>query len=178
MELPALEQLNLNYPLRTYFDSGSYEYNSTPLEEKINTLARLVDNGFDLNDIVKYYNQQYSLPGYKHIRNNLALTLKEYISYLTTSNKMDWKTISALGDASDREIIKLLTELLKEFILNEYSATRLILSYIDFKYQNETNDYKKISGFLNTDFDSEDAESKYLESVCLEKRSSGSPNRI
>ncbi|MBZ9652669.1 hypothetical protein [Psychroflexus montanilacus] len=165
---PITEQLNLKHPLRTYLDDGSHEFSYTSLQEKINTLAKLVDKGFDLNDIVKYYNQQYSLPGYKHIRDNLALTLKEYISYLTTGNKLDWKTISALKDASEKEIIKLLKELLKEFILSEYSATRLVLSYIDYKYHNKPEEYKKISEFLNIDFDTEDAEAKYLESVCLE----------
>jgi hypothetical protein len=167
MELPALEQLNLKYPLRAYLDDGSHEFSSTPIEEKLNTLAKLIDNGFDLNDIVKYYNQQYSLPGYKHIRDNLALTLKEYISYLTTCRKMDWKTISAMEGASIREIIKLLTELLKEFILSEYSATRLVLSYVDYKYCNESEEYKKISEYLNIEFDTEDAEVNYLKDICL-----------
>lgn len=167
-EIPITEKLNLKHPLRTYLDDVSHEFSYTSLKEKINTLAKLIDNGFDLNDIVKYYNQQYSLPGYKHIRDNLAFTLKEYISYLTTGRKIDWKTNSALEDASVKEIIKLLTELLKEFILKQYSATRLVLSYIDYKYHNEPEEYKKICEFLNIDFETEDAEAKYLEGVCLD----------
>lgn len=79
---PITEQLNLRYPLRAYLDDGSDQFNSTPFEEKVSTLARLVNNGFDLNHIVSHYKQQYRLPGYKHILDNLAFTLKEYISYL------------------------------------------------------------------------------------------------
>ena len=165
---PITEQLNLIHPLRTYFDSGSYEYKCSPTEEKLNTLARLVDRGFDLNEIIKHYSQQYSLPGYKHILDNLALTFKEHISYLTTGNNLDWKTISALEGASNKEITKLLTELLKEFVLKEYSATNLVLSYIDYKHHNEPKEYKIISSFLDIDLETEDAEAKYLEGVCLE----------
>ncbi|RRO12330.1 hypothetical protein [Flavobacteriaceae bacterium 14752] len=165
---PITEQLNLRYPLRAYLDDGSNEFNSTPIEEKVNTLARLVDKGFGLNDVVKHYKQQYSLPGYKHILDNLDFTLKEYISFLATGNIVNCETFTALEEASDREITKLLTELLKEFILKEYSATSLVLSYIDFKYHNEPKEYKKISGFLNIDFDSEEAEFKHFQGVCKE----------
>ena len=53
-EIPITEKLNLKHPLRTYLDDVSHEFSYTSLKEKINTLAKLIDNGFDLNDIVKY----------------------------------------------------------------------------------------------------------------------------
>jgi hypothetical protein len=158
VDKPITEQLNLRYPLRTYLDDASDEFKSTSIEEKINTLAQLVGTGFDLNHIVKQYKHKYCLQGYKHIKDNLAFTLKGYISYLVKGSIIDLQTISALEGASDKEITKLLAELLKEFILKEYSATRLVLSYIDYKHHDNPNEYKKISQFLNIDFDSEEAE--------------------
>ena len=159
---PLSKQLNLSYPLRTYLDDGSHEFNSTGIEEKVDTLARLVNEGIDLYQILKHYKHSYRLPGYQHIKDNAAHTIKGYISYLVTKRSYDWQTISALDGASDQEITKLLTELLKEFILKNYNAASFVLSYIDYKYHGKEEEYKRISKVLNMDFDTGDREVKYL----------------
>lgn len=106
------EELKINSPLRTYFDSGSSQFNRTDMDEKIQTIGRIISSGYDLNKVIKQYKLNFSSDDYKHIYENAIPTLKMYISYLKSS------ILSVdLADASDEEVIELLTELLKEKVI-------------------------------------------------------------
>ena len=58
-----------------------------------------------------------------------------------------------LKDASDKEVIKLLTETIKEKILKNQTIENLILSYIDYRFNGESEEYKRLSKFFNIDFE-------------------------
>ena len=106
------EELKINNPLRTYFDAGSSEFNRTDFDEKIQTIGRIVSNGYDLKNVIKQYKLNYSSDGYKHVYDNAIPTLKMYIPYLnSTIISMD------LENASDDEVIELLTEMVKEKVI-------------------------------------------------------------
>lgn len=128
------DELNIHKPLRTYFDSGSHEFNQTNFDEKIQTLAKIISNGYDLNKVIKQYKSNYSLDGYKHVYKNAIPTLQGFISYLNNGNSYDLLTNQALENASDKEVIKLLTETIKEKVLKNQTIENLILSYVDYRF--------------------------------------------
>lgn len=147
------DELNIHNPLRTYFDSGSSEFNRTIYDEKIQTLAKIISNGYDLNEVVKQYKLNYNSDGYKHVYKNAIPTLQGFISYLNNGNSFDLLTNQALENASDKEVIKLLTETIKEKVLKNQTIENLILSYVDYKFNGKTEEYKKLSRFFNIDFE-------------------------
>jgi len=147
------DELNIHKPLRTYFDSGSHEFNQTNFDEKIQTLAKIISNGYDLNDVIKQYKSNYSLDGYKHVYKNAIPTLQGFISYLNNGNSFDLMTYKALENASDKEVIKLLTETIKEKVLKNQTIENLILSYLDYKFKGKPEEYKRLSKFFNIDFE-------------------------
>jgi|GEM_PF-1427079 hypothetical protein len=147
------DDLKIHNPLRTYFDSGSSEFNRTNYDEKIQTLAKIISNGYELNEIVKQYKSNYSLDGYKHVYKNVIPTLKGFISYLNNENSYDFFTLQDLKEASDKEVIKLLTETIKEKILKNQTIENLILSYVDYRFNGESEEYKRLSKFFNIDFE-------------------------
>jgi|SRR5690554_1391143 len=102
------EELKINNPLRTYFDAGSSEFNRTDFDEKIQTLSRIISNGYDLKNVIKQYKLNYSSDGYKHVYDNAIPTLKMYISYLNNAG-----TFKDLENAQDDEVVEILTELIK-----------------------------------------------------------------
>lgn len=146
-------ELNIHKPLRTYFDSGSHEFNQTNFDEKIQTLAKIIFNGYDLNKIIKQYKSNYSLEGYKHIYKNAIPTLIGYISYLNNGTSLDILTYKALKNSSDKEVIKVLTEAIEEKILKNQTIENLILSFVDYKFNGRFEEYKRLSRFFNIDFD-------------------------
>lgn len=149
------EKLKIYKPLRTYFDIGSYEFNQTDYDEKISTLAKIVSAGYDLNKIVKEYKSHYSLEGYRHIYNNITPTIKGHIAYINYSKAYDPRTLKLLEKASDKQVIKLLTDTIHEKVLSNYTIEKLILSYVDFKFNGKTEDYKTLSKFFNIDFETD-----------------------
>src|SRR5690554_1926696 len=77
-------------------------------EEKIQTLSRIISNGYDLKNFIKQYKLNYSSDGYKHVYDNAIPTLKMYISYLNNAG-----TFKDLENAQDDEVVEILTELIK-----------------------------------------------------------------
>lgn len=147
------DELNIHKPLRTYFDSDSHEFNQSNFDEKIQTLAKIISNGYDLNKIIKQYKSNYSLDGYKHIYKNVIPTLLSYISYLNNENSFDILTYKALENASDKEVIKLLTETIEDKILKNQTIENLILSFVVYKFNGKVEEYKRLSRFFGIDFE-------------------------
>jgi len=147
------EKLKIHRPLRTYFDSGSHEFSQTDYDEKIRTFAKMVSAGYDLNTIVKEYKSHYSSDGYRHIYNHIIPTIKEHISYINSGKVYDSRTLKPLENATDKEVIKLFTDTIREKVLSSYTIEKLILSYVDFKFNNNANEYKTLSKFFKIDFE-------------------------
>ncbi|HLV15732.1 MAG TPA: hypothetical protein VKY41_11165 [Xanthomarina sp.] len=155
------DELNIHKPLRTYFDRGSHQFNQTNIDEKIQTLAKIIFNGYDLNEVVKQYKQNYSSDNYIHVYKNAIPTLQGFISYLHNGNSFDLTTYRALENASGKDVIKLLTETIKEKVLKNQTIENLILSYVDYKFNNKPEEYKKLSVFFNIDFEKDNDKELY-----------------
>jgi hypothetical protein len=147
------KKLKIHRPLRTYFDSGSHEFNQTNYDEKIRTLAKIVSAGYDLNTIVKEYKSLYSSNGYRHIYDHIIPTIKEHISYINSGVIYDSRTLKSLEKATDKEVIKHFTDTLREKVLSSYTIEKLILSYVEFKFNHDAEEYKVLSKFFNIDFE-------------------------
>lgn len=149
------EKLKIHRPLRTYFDSGSHEFSQTDYDEKIRTLAKIVSAGYDLNTIVKEYKSDYSSDGYRHIYNHIIPTIKEHISYINSGKIYDSRTLKPLEKATDKQVIQLFTDTIREKVLSSYTIEKLILSYVEFKFNHNSEEYKSLSKFFNIDFDAD-----------------------
>lgn len=147
------EKLKIHRPLRTYFDSGSHEFSQTDYDEKIRTLAKIVSAGYDLNTVVKQYKSDYNSDGYRHIYNHIIPTIKEHISYINSGKVYDPRTLKPLENATDKEVVKLFTDTIREKVLSSYTIEKLILSYVEFKFNHNGDEYKALSKFFNIDFE-------------------------
>lgn len=114
-----VDELKIHNSLRTYFDSGSSQFGRTEYIEKFQTLSTIISHGFDLNEIIEQYKSNYSGSGYQHVYNNVGPTLVGLISYLRTGNTFDLETRYSLENATEEEIVKQLTDEIKEKIINQ-----------------------------------------------------------
>lgn len=147
------EELKMHRSFRTYFDSGSHEYNQTELKEKTETVARIIQHGFDFHKLIKDYKSNYNSDGYFHIYKNVSRTLIELISYIRTGNIFDPTTRKKLENAKENEVIANLIEIVKTNLLNQLSLDSLITSYLDFKFEGKLEEYQKQSAFFKIDFE-------------------------
>ena len=111
------QELGVHKPLRTYFDAGSHQFNQTNYEEKVNTLARIISAGYDLEMIIEEYKDNYSMDGYQHVRRNLKQTLIGLISYINTGDNIDPENFVSLHSKSEKEVIQLLIKNIREDVL-------------------------------------------------------------
>jgi lipopolysaccharide biosynthesis regulator YciM len=111
------KELNINNSLRTYFDSGSHEFNQTNYQEKIETLARIISSDFDLEKVIKEYKKNYSGEGYKHVYGNVKRTFVFLISFIKTGESIDPETIMNLQSKSEEEVISLFISDVREKVL-------------------------------------------------------------
>lgn len=136
---------------RIYLDSGSSQYNKTGIQEKLETLASVVYHKYDLAKIIEEYKTDYSLPGYKHIYDNISGTLIEFLSFLKTGNITDYKVKKQFEEESQAKVISEFILLLQEKIIPQFSIEKLVLSYIDYKYNTKAEEYKRQSCFFHID---------------------------
>ena len=109
--------LKIFKPLRTYFDSGSHQFNQTNYEEKISTLARIVTSEkYDLERAIRLYKKNYSGDGYKHVYQNVKNTLISFISYLDSGESIDGITIVTLSPKTEKEVIEIFVEKLQKYM--------------------------------------------------------------
>ena len=137
---------------RIYLDSGSSQYNKTGIQDKLETQASVVYHKYDLAKIIEEYKTDYCLPGYKHIYDNLSGTLIELMSFLKAGNITDHKVRKQFEEESQAKVISELILLLEEKIIPQFSIEKLVLSYIDYKYNAKAQDYKRQSSFFQIDF--------------------------
>ena len=147
------EELKLTKPMRTYFDSGSSEFERTDYDEKIRTIGRMISNGYDLKKVIKQYKLNYGLDSQKHVFDDAVPTLKGYISYLNSRVIYDSMILKDLETASDDEVIKLLTVMITEKVAKDNTLENLILSYVDYKFNYISEEYHKLSKFFHIDFE-------------------------
>jgi hypothetical protein len=116
-----LEQIktryNIYHSFRTFFDSGSYQFERTTFEEKLNTLARLVYCQLDLHEVIKEYKKHYTAERNSQPRNNLFKTLVNLISYLRFNVRLDLRVEKECDGKSEKELIQILSADLKKHIL-------------------------------------------------------------
>lgn len=117
-----VDELKIYRSLRTYFDDGSSEFDRTDYDEKITTLIKIISHGFDLNEVITQYKSNYNREGYQHVYNNVAGTLKKYISLLKTGEFFNPDVIIPLRDAPEEEIIKQFIEALKDKIKEDQNS--------------------------------------------------------
>jgi hypothetical protein len=136
---------------RIYLDSGSSQYNKTGIQEKLETLASVVYHKYDLAKIIEEYKTDYSLPGYKHIYDNLSGTLIELMSFLKVGNITEHKVRKQFEEESQAKVISEFILLLQEKIIPQFSIEKLVLSYIDYKNTAKAEEYKRQSSFFHID---------------------------
>lgn len=147
------EDLKLSKPMRTYFDSGSSEFNRTDMDEKIQTLGRMIARGYDLKDVIGQHKLNYSLDTQKHVYDNAIPTLKMFIKYLNEGVNYDFGIIKYLETASDDDVIELLTVMITENVANDNTLENLILSYVEYKFNYLSEEYHRLSKFFDIDFE-------------------------
>lgn len=109
------KDLGIQRSWRTYFDSGSYEFERTDYEEKVQTLKRIITSGYRLELVLAHYKENYSIPGYEHVISNLKRTLIFLISYLRTGESIDAFIIENMIVLPEDTVIEALEkELLKD----------------------------------------------------------------
>ena len=111
---------------RFLFDSGSDEYNSVKIEEKLSVFCRIVLFDFNINEILKEYKKNRA----DYIRKNIKPTLIEYISFLETSVVYDYEISEKFKNKSEKFIVEELNKKIKEILFPKYNIEKLILSYI------------------------------------------------
>lgn len=108
--------LNIQRPLRTYFDAGSHQFNQTTFDEKINILSLIITSGFDLEKIIKEYKENYNGEGYEHVHSNVKRTLIGIISYIKTRKSIEGEIYLSLDSKSEKEVIQILIDDIKQLL--------------------------------------------------------------
>lgn len=147
------EELRINRSFRTYFDSGSEEFNQTELSEKAQTISRIISRDFDLHKLIREYKKAYNSAEKLHIYNNVSPTIIQLISYIKTGNVFDPYVRKRLENAKESNVIECLIETANQYIAKNFSLDKLIWSYLDFKFKGNPNEYLKQSQFYKIDFE-------------------------
>ena len=134
---------------RFLFDSGSDEYNSVKIEEKLSVFCRIVLFDFNINEILKEYKKNRA----DYIRKNIKPTLIEYISFLETSVVYDYEISEKFKNKSEKFIVEELNKKIKEILFPKYNIEKLILSYIEHKFEYNSEEYNIQKAFFKIDFD-------------------------
>lgn len=90
---------------RSYFDMYSHEFRSSSVEQKINNLAMLIDEGMDLPEIIMKYCDNHN----SYIIDAVKPTLLCYLQLLRWGDPLHF-TSSLLEDLSEVEIAMLLQD--------------------------------------------------------------------
>jgi hypothetical protein len=147
--------LNIHYSRRTLFDSGTYQFNKTEYDDKVQTLSRMVYFGVSLHKYIREYKKYYSSPTYLPLRNNVGKTLIGIISHIRTGICYNYWVTKPLEDASDREIISALVKEIKEKILPQYDFKKYITGFAEYKSGGKGEDYFRQKAFFKFNFENE-----------------------
>jgi len=106
-----MEQLGIQNPtLRDCFDTGCSEYNDTTIDEKIQTLKKIIDNGISLQSVLIDYCEFYRRQNKPYVARDLHIGLKTLINHLLR-NKTQY-TIKLTDDYENSELVGVLNLLL------------------------------------------------------------------
>lgn len=95
---------------RAFFDSGSTEYASISIEDKIYVLAQLNYHGL-FDSAIQEYVDYYNTPNYQHVINELPKTMLSYLNYLQFNKLLP---INRIDLKNEQEIYQKLKEILSE----------------------------------------------------------------
>jgi hypothetical protein len=131
-----LRDLRINNPtLRDCFDPFCSEYNDSTFEEKIETLQKVIANGFSLQQIVKDYCKYYNSQTKPYVAKDLNTGLTTLIDELL-NNYTKKKLTYADKIYSNEELIIILTSQLKD-------TTRMTIETKKVLYKEIVEDRKK-----------------------------------
>jgi hypothetical protein len=147
------EVFKIHRPWRTYFDSGSHQFNQTDYTEKINTLGRLVYFNVDLRKLITDYKSYYSSDRRIVIRENVRKTLIGIISYIRKGVSYHYLTIREYENAPERTVITELIKTLKDQVLTSYSFEKYIEGFAAYQCGQDGSDYFRQKDFFKIDFE-------------------------
>ena len=101
------------HSFRTYFDSGSNEFNRVKLEKKAEMIEAIIGKGFDFHQLIKEYKDYYNEDGYMHVYDATIPTLIGMNSFIKSGNFIDPYNQRELVNKSDREVIDALIKTVK-----------------------------------------------------------------
>lgn len=104
------ETLHLPYPIRTYFDSGSEEWNDCTLKQKLLDLGYVTTMGYDVSKDVFEVLKTHPYISEEEIKHSIALLLSELLG----------KQINFVGERYESVSTKEMTDDLKEYLVMFY----------------------------------------------------------
>ncbi len=156
-----------NVKQKVFFEGGSHEASLVEVDKRINILAKIIFNGYDLNQVVhQYLDDKVALNDITRI-NEIIVTFKSYTYRISpaTEKEMKEKFNEFLSDYNNKTIKRKLKEAISEFektvnntykkdfslILpeKEYTTRDLLKAYV----KDDKTKYKIISSNLNIDLD-------------------------
>lgn len=102
------------HSFRTYFDSGSNEFNRVKLEKKAEMIEAIIGRGFDFHQLIKEYKEYYNEDGYMHVYDATIPTLIGMNSFIKSGKFIDPYNQRELVNKSDKEVIDALIETVKQ----------------------------------------------------------------
>lgn len=112
-----MEQNLLPKARKAYFDRNCDEYGKFKMQDKVDTLARIVRANYDLHAFIAEYKEDFEG---KHTLNSLEETLKGYVGFINGGKVTDPATYVKLKTANETEIIDALVNAIEEKVLPEF----------------------------------------------------------